>query len=243
MRILSSIILVVFIADQSIGQIVLERQAISAFGLNMCSNECISSIAGQVDYQVCTNGEYSLTAGFEQPNGPLSFTVSLNIELDECNDTYTAEIVGLSQCGEQETLTFFWNGVEGPDSVGGLQSITTLAIISTGGCEYAASFDFSQMTVTSVPCELVFYSFLSPNNDGENDQWNIGRITESEYSENSVKFFNRWGGLVWETTGYDNAERVWWGENSQGELLPDGTYFYIVEANGRKFNGYVELIR
>ncbi len=237
------IILSFFSTMPVISQIILERQSLSCLGLNMCSDQCILSTGGQIDYQLCTNGTYSLTTGFEQPEGPLSMTVTLDVELDECTGFYTVEITYVSACNEADSMTYFWNGVEGNYSVSGLPAITTLEIISDGGCEYSSTFDFVQMDVASTPCELEFFSFLSPNNDGENDQWNIGRITQAEFSGNNVKLFNRWGSIVWEVEGYDNTDKVWKGENNHGDLLPDGTYFYLVEADGKKFNGYVELMR
>lgn len=224
-------------------QLVLERQAVSCLGLNVCEQQCIYSTAGQIDYQLCSDGVYTLTSGFEQPDGPLSLTVNLNVYLDECSNTYSVEVASVSNCNGESELTYVWNGTEGSDSVGGLPASTTLQIISAGGCEYAASYDFSQMTVVAIACELEFFSFLSPNDDGENDLWMIGRIDQNEYADNVVKIFNRWGSVVWETTGYNNIDHVWTGKNTQGDALPDGTYFFLVEAGGRKYNGYIELMR
>jgi len=55
------------------------------------------------------------------------------------------------------------------------------------------------------------------------------------YPNNKVKIFNRWGVLVYEVDGYDNIENSFKGYSqgrvtlNDGEMLPTGTYFYILE--------------
>lgn len=224
-------------------QITLDRQVISCLGLNVCENNCIYATAGQVDYQFCTNGEYDLTTGFEQPEGPMSMTVILEFLFDECSAAYNASVAYVSACDDSDSLSFFWNGIEGTSEATGLPPALSIQISSQVGCEYYAEYDLSQMEIENVPCELEFFSFLSPNDDGDNDRWMIGNIGQSDYRDNLVQLFNRWGSLVWETKGYDNQSRVWTGQNMHGESLPDGTYFYFVKANDKSFNGYVELMR
>jgi gliding motility-associated-like protein/uncharacterized repeat protein (TIGR01451 family) len=70
---------------------------------------------------------------------------------------------------------------------------------------------------------------ISPNNDGFNDVFEIPCL--ELYPENSVKIFNRYGTLIFET---DNYENNWNGRANRGfpessSLLPVGTYFYILE--------------
>ena len=67
---------------------------------------------------------------------------------------------------------------------------------------------------------------FSPNGDGINDEWIIEGI--DEYPDNVVQIFNRWGMIVWESTGYNNGDNVWKGDNHSKKGVPDGTYFYIV---------------
>lgn len=97
---------------------------------------------------------------------------------------------------------------------------------------------------TQIDCadDLDFYTGITPNGDGNNDFWTIGKI--ELIKDNTVSIFNRWGDLVWKTTGYDNdpaGEKVWKGTNNNGGELPDATYFYVIEGNGRVYKGWVEL--
>ena len=88
---------------------------------------------------------------------------------------------------------------------------------------------------------LKFYSGFTPNKDGNNDNWQIDGITK--FPNNTVSIFNRWGEKVWHTTKYDNIEVVWDGTSYMGQLLPDATYFYVIEADGKTYKGWVELTK
>ncbi len=96
---------------------------------------------------------------------------------------------------------------------------------------------------TQVDCadSLDFYNGITPNGDGNNDFWTIPGI--ELVKDNSVTIFNRWGDLVWAAKDYDNITdgKVWKGTNSKGAELPDATYFYVVEVNGKTYKGWVEL--
>jgi gliding motility-associated-like protein len=77
----------------------------------------------------------------------------------------------------------------------------------------------------------------------QNDSWDIENI--NAFPECIVEVYNRWGTLVWKSVGYD---KMWDGTNYRnGEVLPDGTYFYIIILNSTKFpdpyKGYIQVIR
>ena len=69
---------------------------------------------------------------------------------------------------------------------------------------------------------LVVSNAFSPNGDNKNDVW---VIEDLEYhKDNQVRVYNQWNNLVFQKKGYNND---WDGGN-----LPDGTYYYVVEADG-----------
>jgi hypothetical protein len=52
--------------------------------------------------------------------------------------------------------------------------------------------------------------------------------------------------VVFETTGYDNNERVWTGQSNKGlgrDKLADGTYFYLISLGQSKktYSGFIVL--
>jgi gliding motility-associated-like protein len=71
------------------------------------------------------------------------------------------------------------------------------------------------------------YEAITPNNDGFNDTWTPLDI--ESYEKSLVQVFNRWGGLVFESTG-GTSYQPWDGTN-EGAELPVGTYYYIIDLN------------
>lgn len=84
---------------------------------------------------------------------------------------------------------------------------------------------------------------ISPNNDGRNDVLLIPCI--EDYSNNTLKIYNRFGTQIYEASNYINT---WDGRANMGfpnssELLPVGTYYYVLKIKDIKdpFVGYVYL--
>ena len=110
--------------------------------------------------------------------------------------------------------------------------------------------DFTVMVEDNSPSieeYLDVYKAFSPNGDGINDHWSIGKI--EQYPENSVTVFDRWGSIIFQANEYNNENVVWdgTGNNSRlsgGRVVPAGTYFYSITLNGiGSLNGFVELIK
>ncbi|AOC93767.1 HYR domain protein [Flavobacterium anhuiense] len=126
---------------------------------------------------------------------------------------------------------------------------TTYKVVFTNkeGCETE-----DLVTVTVIPPiekDETKYGF-SPNGDGINDFWEIDGITD--YPENEVLIYSRWGDLVYHTKGYDNATNVFSGianksRNLGANQLPEGTYFFEIRVNQphhfKKTKGYLVLKR
>ncbi len=84
---------------------------------------------------------------------------------------------------------------------------------------------------------------FTPNKDSENDTWEIENI--SGFPNVTFEVYNRWGTLVWKSTG--NLKQ-WDGTNYRnGELLPDGTYFYVIDLHSvvfkEPYSGYVQILK
>jgi gliding motility-associated-like protein len=101
---------------------------------------------------------------------------------------------------------------------------------------------------TIVPTDILSYNLVTQNQDGKNDRFVIDCI--SHFPNNNVKIFNRSGVLVYEADFYDNQERFFDGIGKNGiymtgNVLPVGTYFYIIDkGDGSKpKTGYLELVR
>lgn len=82
------------------------------------------------------------------------------------------------------------------------------------------------------PGDVVIYQGVTPNNDGLNDYFIIDNI--NLFPENNVTIYNRWGKKVYETSNYNSNGNVFKGFSEHGnvksgEMLPTGTYYYVVE--------------
>jgi gliding motility-associated-like protein len=74
--------------------------------------------------------------------------------------------------------------------------------------------------------DLDIYNLLTPNGDNSNDTWSIRGI--EDFPDNTILIFNRWGDKVRDFDKYDNINVFWDGTNNKGEVLPSGTYYYIL---------------
>ena len=119
----------------------------------------------------------------------------------------------------------------------------TYTICDKGSPSKCAS---AKLIITIIKERLAFeiYNLVTPNGDGKNDFWHIDGI--EEYPENEIILFNRWGDKVNEFKGYNNLSNHWDGTNENGNLLPSGTYFYIIKLNDQSitpntYTGWVLL--
>ena len=120
------------------------------------------------------------------------------------------------------------------------QSIDTTA---SNGRKHGAGLP----TLTVLPMvDIKISDVITPNNDGFNDKWIILRPSNVKVG---VTVFNRWGQVVYKTADYKND---WYGTGTNGalgNLLPQGTYYYLVELTGGVFTnkdvrkGYLTIKR
>jgi len=76
---------------------------------------------------------------------------------------------------------------------------------------------------------------ISPNGDGDNDYLDL---TYNNVVE--LKVFNRYGKLVYQHgKGY---KRQWSGQDSNGKILPSGTYFLNVKTKDYEYQDWIQLM-
>ena len=114
-------------------------------------------------------------------------------------------------------------------------------------------------TITPLPSvggQFEIFNAVSADENGENDFFFVSGI--SDWPDNTVQIFNRWGVKVFETSGYggsNDQENVFRGYSDGRQtvapetLLPTGTYYYIITFNGpdnpgkNSYAGYLYLNR
>ncbi|MCX6311842.1 MAG: choice-of-anchor L domain-containing protein [Bacteroidetes bacterium] len=110
----------------------------------------------------------------------------------------------------------------------------TVIVTDNAGCK------ISDTILLTEPLELALPSGISPNGDGLNDYFIVHGL--DVFPENTLTVFNRWGNEVFKKDDYRND---WNGINTNGDALPDGTYFIILEIADTKtqLTGYVDIRR
>lgn len=113
---------------------------------------------------------------------------------------------------------------------------------SEDGNKATCSFN---VTINFIATAVKVSKVITPDGDGFNDVWRIDGI--EEFADNHVTVIDRWGSVIYETSGYDNTNVVWDGANQSGVNVPTGTYFYTLEIKAfgsfDKRKGFIELIR
>jgi len=228
-----------FVAAQSV---FMERQVIGSTGAvyNQGGNS-ISSTIGESVVNTAQSPATILTQGFQQPAPKNLLVFSINTMPESCIGARNglATVEQISGC-EPPYQVLWSNGNIGLNSSQwstGNHSVT----VSSANCQTTQQFFIG--LEEEVDCELVIYSGITPNGDGQNDYWHIDNIHLTRYQQNKVSIFNRWGDVVWSGENYNNLDIRWSGEGRKERELPDGTYFYVIEFQDNTFKGYVELTR
>jgi len=100
--------------------------------------------------------------------------------------------------------------------------LVTIAIDAASGCN----------------TDIIVSDLMSPNGDGKNDFWIIHDPVDIAGCD--VMVYNRWGQQVFSSNNYDNT----WDGTYQGEPLPDGSYYYVIQCDGElKEKGALTILR
>ena len=133
------------------------------------------------------------------------------------------------------TGTYSWySDASVNELIGSTQTYTPDVIIGTttyyvtateNGCEGLPA----EVSITFENCEIIIPTAFTPDNDQINDTWELGSIDEI-YPKNVVSVYNRWGNKVYESDKGAYNQRPWNGDYN-GNTLPIGSYYFIVEFN------------
>jgi gliding motility-associated-like protein len=170
-------------------------------------------------------------------NEPAQLTASTTTQPISC-DGQSDGVAVVSVSGGTLPYSYAWSPVGGNSATAsGLdEGSYSVTVTDFNNCMTADS-----ATIGTGDCDLELPTGFTPNGDGKNDFYVIHGL--SRYPDNALKVFNRWGNEVLSVENYSNTE--WYGQNNDGENLPDGTYFVVFKVTGQDVtrNSYVELKR
>jgi len=103
----------------------------------------------------------------------------------------------------------------------------TVTLYATGelGCTDSTSQSITINTVTTEISTLI-PNAISPNDDNKNDVWKL-EFLDLLFPNAHVEIYNEWGQMLFESDGYGTP----WDGTFNNELVPDGTYYYVIELN------------
>ena len=108
---------------------------------------------------------------------------------------------------------------------GGSHNVMMIATDNQSGCK-----DTAYVTIfVDDEIRVVIPNIFTPNGDGINDGFALD-IKGAKEAKGSI--YNRWGSLLYE---WDAINSTWDGKLTNGELVSDGIYFYIIKIVG--YNG------
>ncbi|HRO72892.1 MAG TPA: gliding motility-associated C-terminal domain-containing protein, partial [Saprospiraceae bacterium] len=118
------------------------------------------------------------------------------------------------------------------------ETVFTVTVTDINGCTYDASVKVCVREPHS-NSDFQLVNIITPNGDGKNDELYFGDL--SEYPDNSLKIFNRWGNTIFEAKGYQHLGKLFDGTR-RGERLPADTYYYILTLGDQKYRSALTIL-
>jgi gliding motility-associated-like protein len=142
--------------------------------------------------------------------------------------------------------SFVWKpagGLSNPNILNPDATITNTVVYTLYATDPTGTCSAESNVTITIGSPITIPNVITPNGDGVNDTWNIEHI--EEFPDATFVIYNRWGNIVWKATG--NSFQ-WNGTNYRnGEVLPEGTYFYILDLHSRTFDepytGYIQIVK
>lgn len=183
--------------------------SVIATDVNGCTGQDSVFVSGRDDLQVAVNADFQTC-----PNEPQTITATTSEE----GVTFTWLLNGDVIAGETNSTL----DISLEAGLMGTQTYTV--IISTGACTGEDSVDVTLYPVGN----CVISEGISPNGDGFNDTLDLTFLNDRT-GVKKLQIFNRYGAIVFEQVNYTNQ---WKGQQSNGDDLPTGTYFYVLDLAG-----------
>lgn len=117
--------------------------------------------------------------------------------------------------------------------------VTLTAINSLGGCTDSLTVDYMNGWYTEDSVLVSFPNVITPNDDDVNDCF----LPEFEGDLDEcieLKIFSRWGRLLYDSEKHGG--NCWDGTQRTGDLVAEGTYYYIANVRGTDYAGYLTVL-
>lgn len=188
------------------------------------ANGCTTTSTASISNIQSINGAF----GASPTSGAIPFTVNFT-------DNSTNAVSWNWNFGDNNTST-----AQNPSNTytsGGVFTVT-LIVTNSSGCS-----DTAYITITSLAeSELTMPNVFTPNDDGSND---VFLATQVNITSFKCEIYDRWGALIYD---WSDPAGGWDGKTNSGSPATDGTYYYVLHAEGAdhrlyEMTGFFTLVR
>lgn len=94
--------------------------------------------------------------------------------------------------------------------------------------------------IITIDCpQIEIPNVFTPNNDGVNDVFKVNLGGQALQNFN-INIYDRWGILIFSSP---SVNYKWDGRTTSGQKVVDGTYFYVIDLNGKQYKGTIMLMQ
>jgi gliding motility-associated-like protein len=156
------------------------------------------------------------------------------------NDTTSCQDETLILDATTSNTAYLWQDNSTNPTFNVTQQGTYWVEVTVNNCSTADT-----ITIQIEGCEIILEmpNVFSPNNDGKNDLFLP--LKTQRISQATIRIYSRWGQ---KTLHSANILEGWNGRTTSGSIVPDGTYFWIVnyenlKGTNYKLTGFLTLLR
>jgi len=222
------------------------------FTVNPTSGLVINATTGQIDVTASEAGSYEVTYLITadastcraESKTVKTVVISADFDVNIDNDCVNANYI-LTATPNDTNYNYVWKNAAGVDvgtnsptfnvteyannNPGQVYPLQFTVTVDNNGCDVTESF-----SVPNIACNIP--KGISPNGDGANDEFDL-----TGFNVRKLEIFNRYGKRV---NSFTNYRKEWHGQADNGNELPDGTYYYVIEREGVKtVSGWVQINR
>jgi gliding motility-associated-like protein len=177
-----------------------------------------STSAGTISFIVSGTSGCSLSDEFV-------LTVHENPRVDLGPDTTVCDLLTLDAGNDGVNYTWSTGDIGSQITIGTGAQVISVEVENEYNC-----IDRDTIQINECDIEATFDGIpnaITPNGDGKNDEWIIDEL--EAFPDVVVEIYDRWGRLVYRSqAGYPSP---WDGRNMNGDLVPTGSYHYVLMLN------------
>ena len=197
------------------------------------ANHCVATVTGLSNSSFTVPASAAIHAQFTMSPNPAVGSIPLAVSFTNTSTGASSYIWSFG-----DAANTFSTSVNASFTYTNTGTYVATLVAASGAC----TDTYTMTIIAEIPTTLTIPNIFSPNGDGINDEF---FIINTGMSSMNCDIFNRWGQLLHTLTAPDQS---WDGITPNGDKAPEGTYMYILQAQGMdgkdyKQQGTLTLVR